>query len=608
MLLGLQNVILEMVARGRPLDETARRICLEAEALSANCFCTILTVDESGRLNSLAGPSVPQAYCDAITGLEIGPSVGCCGAAAYRRSPVAATDIATDPLWDDYRHLALPIGLLACWSSPIFGTAGEVIGTFAFYYSERRGPNAIETGIVETCVNLCAIALERHAVEARNHRLAYFDALTQLPNRASFDLASLEAEAAGSFGLLLVGVDRLKLVNDTLGHAGGDELLREVGRRIQACAPDGRAYRLGGDEFAILVPGPDPAERMQWVADAVADAMQAPITCWDRSVPTTVTVGGAAVGADGVTPGSLRQSADFALHHAKEKSRGGFVRFSAGLGAAMTRSYHAVRKVRDALDAGRVHARYQPVVRLDTADVVGVEALCWIMSPEGVRIDSEDFQLALADGDTASRLTERMLTMIAPDVRSWLDEGIPFQHVGVNVTTGDFQAGDLDERLASIFERHGVPLKHVILEVTEMVYMGESDLMVAEAIKALRARGLLVALDDFGTGYASLTHLLTFPVDVIKIDRSFVAALFPGAPSAAIVGGLIEIAEKLGMTVVAEGVETEQQAQQLRSLGCRLGQGYYYARPGDLEAVTRILRERAQKPDGAPKLSAKSAA
>ncbi|WP_315855231.1 putative bifunctional diguanylate cyclase/phosphodiesterase [Chenggangzhangella methanolivorans] len=528
------------------------------------------------------------------------PDVGSCGAAAYRREPVTVVDIATDPLWERYRHLALPLGLQACWSCPILGTQGETLGTFAFYFRTRRGPNEDEEQVVETCVDLCAIAIERHEAEREIHRLAYFDTLTGLGNRASFDIALEALEGTGGAGLLLIDVDRLKIVNDTLGHAAGDDLLREIGRRIGETAPDG-AYRISGDEFAVVLRGANVAEAMPWVADRLLEAMQPQALCGGRPHRLAVTVGGAVLGEDGATVESLRQKADIALYHAKDAHRGGFARFTEGLGDAAARRLQAIRDVREALDEDRVEAYFQPIARLDTGDFIGLEALCRVFGRDGARMAEAPFQLAMTDGVAATLLTERMLTQVARAIRSWLDDGVNFQHVGVNVSAGDFHVGALEKRISGVFERYGVPLRHVILEVTELVYLGKKDNLVGEAVKALRARGLLVALDDFGTGYASLTHLVTFPVDIIKIDKSFVADLGEGGPGAAIVGGLIDIARKLGMKIVAEGVETAEQARLLEALGCRLGQGFFYARPGDFDLTTKRLRERGQPlPDAAP--------
>jgi EAL domain-containing protein (putative c-di-GMP-specific phosphodiesterase class I) len=187
-----------------------------------------------------------------------------------------------------------------------------------------------------------------------------------------------------------------------------------------------------------------------------------------------------------------------------------------------------------------------------------------------------------------------MIVRVATDMRRWLDMGLPFQHVGINLAAADFHAGNLQERLCSIFADANVPLRHVILEVTESVYLGERDHVVADEIKALRVGGMRVALDDFGTGFASLTHLLTVPVDIIKIDRSFVERLVSGDAGAIIVEGVMSIADKLGIRVVAEGIETDGQLAQLLDFGCTLGQGFLFSKAVDRHAATSLLKRFGQ--------------
>ena len=235
-------------------------------------------------------------------------------------------------------------------------------------------------------------------------------------------------------------------------------------------------------------------------------------------------------------------------------------------------------------------------MRLDTAEIVGLEALARMRLPDGRIATAGEFHAALADPRIAWQLTGQMLAQVAADIRTWLDRGIDFQHVGINVTTGDFQRGDLEHRIADTFDRAGVPLKHIILEVNESVFMAGGDQMVPKAVGALRQRGLLVALDDFGTGFASLTHLLSFPVDIIKIDKSFVDRIGTDAASDVVVGSIIDIARKLNMKLVAEGIESAEQVRALSDLGCVLGQGYLFSRPCSFDDATGLLSMFAQKP------------
>ncbi|KHL25883.1 diguanylate cyclase [Croceibacterium mercuriale] len=594
-LLHLQNIILEMVAKGDPLSMTTDRLCREVEHRIPDVICSVLVVDENGTLRPLSAPSLPDHYSARLNGLAIGPLVGSCGAAAYLGEPVSVTNIGTDPRWAEFKRFALPLGLMACWSSPIFDSTGRVVGTFAFYYRENRHPGQLERAIVHTCVHLCAIAIERDQRVVERERKATTDDLTKLQNRAAFDsaLAQLSCEDAGAWALLVADMDNLKIVNDTFGHQAGDRMLQTVAARMAAALPTDQIYRLGGDEFAVLLRHPDAVQNLERAAGRILAALRSEVDVGGHLITPRVTIGGATLTGAENNADAVRQNADFALYHGKETDRGSFVRYSPEIGTTMARRLVSIRNVDEALREDRMEVHYQPVVNLDTREIIGMEALCRLRSGDRVLAAGEFFD-ALSDARIASEITTRMLGQVAADVRYWLDRGIPFQHVGINVSSADFYGGKLDRQVSAAFARHGVPLTHVILEVTESVYMGERESDVRLALAALRAAGLRIALDDFGTGYASLTHLLTVPVDVLKIDKSFIAQLSRGAPSEAIVEAILTISRKLGMRVVAEGIEREDQVEQLRSYGCTLGQGFLFSEAVDLQVATRLLEQLGQ--------------
>lgn len=597
LLLRVQTEVLEAVARGEPLAEVGRILCHRVEQSAAGAICSILLVDDAGRLHPLAGPSLPQAFSAQIEGLAIGPNVGSCGTAAWRGEPVLVTDIASDPLWADFADLALSMDLRACWSTPIFGADGKVIGTFAFYYRTTRGPTELERSLVDTCVHLCALAINHDATLSRNHRLAYFDPLTDLPNRASFHQRFGEAIAAEKpFGLILLDIDNLKLVNDSIGHPAGDGLIRAVGQRLLGCGPDMIASRSGGDEFAIIVEGCADHEALAAAAETILAHTIGMVTLGEHTVLAHVTMGGAVYGVDGTDVETLAQNADFALYHAKQTHRGGYRPFKPDLRTAMVERIAAVRQLDSAMAEHRVVPHYQPIVRLDTSEIVGLEALARIVMPDGRVLSAGQFHSGLSDPRIAYDLTGHMLDSVARDIRSWLDADLHFQHVGINVTTGDFQRGDLAERIGDCFARYDVPLRYTALEVNESVFMGGNDKSVPLAVEALREQGILVALDDFGTGFASLTHLMSFPVDVIKIDRSFTERLgIDDKAGEVVVRAILDIAQRLNMRIIAEGIETPNQVEMLRQFGCKLGQGFLFSRPVSFEETTRLLEKFAER-------------
>ncbi|MEC3909373.1 EAL domain-containing protein [Sphingobium sp. CR2-8] len=586
-----------MIAKGEGIHDTADRLCREAEAIVPNMACSILTVDRAGRLHTLAAPSLPDSYSSVLEGVAIGPTAGSCGTAAYLHESVTVEDIASDPLWDDYRHLILPLGYRACWSTPIIDGGGTILGTFAFYYRQCRGPSAAERDLVDACIHLCVIALERHDRVLERERMAHADGLTGLANRACFNAAldALDCTQAGAWALLAIDLDNLKVVNDTFGHHAGDILLRTVASRLaDAAAPD-RAFRLGGDEFAVIVHAPSNLYDMEGYANAILERLIPPVECAGHTLYPRATMGGAILSPTDHLPDNVRQNADYALYHAKETGRGGFVRYWPGLGTSITQRLSAIQAVGAALKDGRIDAYYQPVLRLDTGEIVGVEALCRMTTTEGRVCSAAEFYEATTDATIARILTDTMLAKVARDVRDWLAMGMAFQHVGLNVSSADFyRPVPLHEHLSAGFAKEGVPLHHLIVEVTEGVYLDDRDNSIGQQIEAMRHHGLKVALDDFGTGFASLTHLLTVPVDIIKIDKSFVARLVRGGASAAIIEGLSLIANKLGMRLLAEGIEQEAQARQLCDFGCIIGQGFLYSPAVHRAEMTDLLLHYAQ--------------
>ena len=595
-MLRIQNEILRMIANGEPLGDTARQICVLVEAELPGTICSILVVDRAGLLHPLAAPSLPDDYSEALDGMVIGPEVGACGTAAYLREVVIIGDMTVDPRCAKFASRIAGLGVTACWSLPILHDERNTVAVLGLYHRDRHYPGKAERELAEACVDLCTIALRRHERIADRERRANIDALTGLPNRSAFEtaMANIPCDEIGSWGLFILDLDNLKVVNDTFGHLAGDALIRTAASRIShVMAPD-ITFRLGGDEFAVIMQSPELLSDLDAAGARIFAALELPAPCEGHMVVPRATIGGAVLAQGEATAIAVSEAADFALYHAKETGRGGFVRYWPGIGSRITRRRDAIRDVAGALKDDRIEAHYQPVVRLDTGEIIGLEALCRMRTVDGELITAADFHEATTDAHVAAELTEQMLAAVAGDIRHWLDSGIPVQHVGINVSTADFYTGSIGKKLESAFDRAGVSLKHLVLEVSEDVYLGRRDRVVAKEIESLRAAGVLVALDDFGTGYASLTHLLSVPVDIIKIDQTFVARLWPEDPSMVIVEGLIDIARRLDIRVVAEGIETEVQASQLWSMGCHLGQGFAFARPGDRVTTERLLRRHAQ--------------
>jgi diguanylate cyclase (GGDEF)-like protein len=595
MLLEIKSQILEMIALGVDLAPTIEELCRLVDSAVPEVTCSVHLVPV-GHLVPLAAPSLQTEFVEALAGLSSRPTTSGLEAIGWAGKLDGSTDEEKELWWRHYVAAASPFGFKACWFEPI-KAGNKTAAAFAFHYRSDRSPNPQEREVMKTCVHLATIAFERTERVQERQRLAYTDPLTGLPNRARFTelLAAFESGTVARWSLLILDLDNLKLVNDTFGHTAGDDLIKIVGERLTDAATPHTTFRLGGDEFAVVI-GHDNADDLAKMAGNLLAAIKQPAACAGHQVLPSATIGGAISEAAQATS-ETRQKADIALYHAKERNRGGYAAYREDLGSILIKRFQAIRDVTAALHEDRLLPYYQPIVRLDTLEVVGFEALCRMTTQSGSIVPAAEFHEATKDAQVAAELTQCMLVKVSKDVRHWLEMGLPFQHVGVNLSAADFHTGTLQQRLCTIFREAGVPLQHIILEVTESVYLGRKDHAISDEIEQLRATGMRVALDDFGTGFASLTHLLTVPVDIIKIDKSFIDRLIPNDPGAAIVEGLLNIAHKLGIRVVAEGIETVEQLEQLRQLRCSLGQGYFFSKPLDWDTATELLRDRGQRRD-----------
>ncbi|WP_419897265.1 putative bifunctional diguanylate cyclase/phosphodiesterase [Roseomonas sp. USHLN139] len=436
---------------------------------------------------------------------------------------------------------------------------------------------------------------ETWAMRQQLQQLLQQDALTGLANRSllqhRLDAALAAPPPPGqAVALLLLDLDNFQELNDRHGHALGDAVLREVGRRLQqAVGGSGLAARTGSDEFAVLVPALEPG-RLATLAEGLAVLLRQPMALPEGLVISLTVSLGAALGPQQGRDGeALMRHADIALSHGRRSGRGQTTLFSSQIAERFEQRRDAIQLVSEALAGGWLRPFYQPKYRLSDRHLQGFEALARIVTPEGRVIGPAQFWPALQDPQTARRVGTRMLADITEDLRHWRAAGLPETRVALNVTEADFTGGDLAARVLARLDACGVPPTALTIEVTETVFLADASPMIAETLEEMAGAGIDISLDDFGTGYASLTHLRDFPIQELKIDKSFTDRLEDDAGSALIVETMIRLAHGLGMRVVAEGVEHAEQHDRLTRMGCDLGQGFLYGRPAPAaEAAARL--------------------
>ncbi|MGQ7792675.1 putative bifunctional diguanylate cyclase/phosphodiesterase [Faunimonas sp. B44] len=525
------------------------------------------------RLARIGGWSVDLATGDASWTPEALAILGCTGEApatfadGFRQQP--ARDRAA--LLDAFRATASS-GRPFILESGLDGDVDE--SRWVRVIGERDARDRV-IGTVQDVTRECEM-------KAELERLATRDGLTGLANRRVFrdtlTRAAAEASQENPAALLLVDLDNFKDVNDTLGHHAGDQLLRDMAARLTGClGDDALIARPGGDEFAVFLQG-DETVSLPEIADRVLATATAPIQYNGQTLRVGASVGIAV--ARGPKPSDeLLRRADIAVYEAKHAGGDRWAVYSPELGARVEHRHRLFQEVREAIDQHHFTVAYQPVVCLRSGEAVAQEVLIrWCHPTDGLRSAGE-FIDALEDPAIGRLLSNRAIQLAVPQFADWRRTGVPVHGIGVNIAAGQLRDSAFPDTLIHLIEKHGLSPADIRLEITEGVLLGRGADVAMRKVSEMHAAGFRIILDDFGTGYASLTHLRELPVDGVKIDTSFVRSMTREPADRIIVRSVIEMAHGLGMTVVAEGVETPEMDALLKIMGCDFGQGFYYGRP-----------------------------
>jgi len=593
-----ERSVLELLARGESLPALLSHLAGSYEAMYPGMLCSVLLLSQDGRhLVHGAAPSLPAVYCKAIDGTAIGENTGSCGTAACTRKTVIVTDIAHDPLWEDYKELALENGLAACWSVPILSTQGQVLGTFALYYSAPRNPQAAEMAALERGAHLASLAIERAQAEARIVQLAHFDSLTGLPNqmllkdRIAYAM-SMSQRGAAQMAVLFLDLDHFKNINDTLGHRIGDELLIQLAARLKAMLrEEDTLSRLGGDEFILVLPAIN-ADGAAHVAEKVLATVAQAYHIDQFELVVTPSVGIAMYPSDGTDFDRLYQSADVAMYRAKMDGRNCFRFYTTEMQERSARRLQLENALRHALARKQFQLHYQPQISMQDGRVTGAEALLRWQHPELGMVSPAEFIPVAEESGLILSIGEWVLRTAVQQAKRWMDSGQTAITIAVNLSAVQFRQANLPELVVQILEEANLPPQYLELELTESVAM-EVPLAAIAVMDELYARGIRMSIDDFGTGYSSLSYLRKFKINKLKIDQSFVCNITEDTESHAIVTAIITLAGSLGFQTIAEGVETAGQLEFLRLKGCNEAQGYYFSKPLDALQFEMFMRDRA---------------
>jgi predicted signal transduction protein with EAL and GGDEF domain len=348
--------------------------------------------------------------------------------------------------------------------------------------------------------------------------------------------------------------------------------------------------RLGGDEFAIIIGELACEEDLQIIADRILERLRKPFTHANRLLDCHATIGASIYPDHGNSPAEMLKCADMALYVAKNSRRGSSLVFRASYRAEVRKRGAMIDRARKAVSDEGIVPYYQPIVKLPSREIIGFEALLRLRRPQGKSaLSPAAIMAAFDDPELAAAISERIIGQVISDMRRWLDQGVPFNRIAINASAADFRREDFADSIIERLRSAGVPSRHLQLEVTETVLLGRRGDHVEQSLRLLSNEGIRIVLDDFGTGYASLSHLKQFPVYGIKIDKSFVQEMHNQPENVAIIEAILNLGSRLGLDVVAEGIETEQQAHDLLLLDCHLAQGFLFSRAIPAEGVKALL-------------------
>ncbi len=600
--------LLETSMRPVPFEQRlqfALELILSTPPLSLQGSGSIFLADPaSGQLRMAARHGLSKSVESACATVEIGECL--CGRAAEARELLYTDCI-------DERHDKVFPGMRphGHYCAPILFDE-KLLGVLNLYLEAHHQQTPEELQFITAAAHAVGGMIQQHQAQEQLRYHAYHDALTDMPNRALFmnrlvqRLALGERNPGSLCAVLYLDLDRFKTVNDSLGHALGDQLLLEASRRIAGCVrPGDTLARLGGDEFTILLENvDDPADALR-VAERLHAALQPPVVLGGREIFASTSIGIVVTACEGRAAPDLVRDADTAMYRAKARGPGQTVLFDEQMHQRAVAQLTLESELRRAIERAELCLHYQPIVDAATGRLLGFEALVRWQHPERGMISPLEFIPLAEETGLINEIGQWVLAEACRQLQAWQcgAAGQPDLYVSVNLSARQFLQPDLLERVAEIISRSGVEPRRIALEITESVLMHNRE-TTHRMLLDLKGLGVNLYVDDFGTGYSSLSYLQNFPFDALKIDRAFVSRLTPGIEEVEMVSTIISIARNFNMSVIAEGVENDGQLERLIALGCDTVQGFHFSPPLPASAAASLVAERAVGASGAEEASA----
>lgn len=588
-LFDVQQEIYKGIEKGYALSVLLQKVCDVAESFfQQDTKSSILLLDNKNRLIVAAARSLPESYNKAIHGTKIGKNVGTSGTAAYTKQTVIVTDIETDPKWNDYKDLALAHNLRACWAVPVLSQDNKLVGTITTYYTKPNKPREIDLEFIQRLAPLISLAVKYSDHQEEVLRLAYMDADTGIPNRHYFinELSDLLEENEPGFVAIIEPTEFAKIV-DVYGRAAGDEIIKQMCQRVQRICKRSDDIVARFSMPALIISSLVPASKIESYTTRIMNIANEPFIIQGDRVFVTMKIGVTPFIGQEVEIEELIRYADSAISNAKKRPGNALSFFTLDQDQVTKREMLISNHVAHALQKGEFDVHLQPKVDLTTGEIFSFEALARWTSPELGQIAPSVFIQAAEISGKIREIEQLILTKVLTWLQKRKEQKKKLLPVAINISTDHFFHPNFVTNLQKASEHYGIPTKYLRLEITESI--GLVDFELAKNIfKQLKQIGFESSVDDFGMGYSSLSYLQQLPVSEIKIDRSFISNI-DNEGTLAIVRTIVQLADNLNMQSIAEGIETEEQLDTLRSIGCKSGQGFYFYKPMSFTEIEHIL-------------------